>query len=82
MRPAATTTALVTQLGPDTGWARCGIVQLATRESDLAAWEWMAERASGATEISADDVHAMVPVVGAVVRTRCTTHKRRVSTVG
>jgi glycine/D-amino acid oxidase-like deaminating enzyme len=60
--------ALVTQLGPDTGWARCGIVQLATRESDLAAWEWIAERASGATEISADDVHALVPVVGTVVR--------------
>lgn len=60
--------ALVPQLGPDTGWARCGILQLATRDSDLSAWEWVAERASGATEISADEARAMVPVVGMVVR--------------
>ena len=42
---------LLPQLGPDCGWARCGILQLATRESDVPAWEWVAERASGATEI-------------------------------
>src|SRR6478736_4158870 len=55
---------LLTQLDPDTGWARCGILQLAARESDLSAWEWVAERASGATEISPDDAYAMVPVLG------------------
>ena len=61
-------TRLLTQLGPDTGWARCGILQLATRETDLSAWEWVAERATGATEISADEARAMVPVLGTVVR--------------
>ena len=60
--------ALVEQLGPDCGWARCGILQLATRDTDLSAWEWVAERATGATEISADDARAMVPVLGTVVR--------------
>ncbi|MGO9876706.1 MAG: NAD(P)/FAD-dependent oxidoreductase [Acidimicrobiia bacterium] len=60
--------ALVTRLGPDTGWARCGILQLATRDTDLSAWEWVAERATGATEISADAARAMVPVLGTVVR--------------
>src|SRR5438445_7049997 len=35
---------LLTQLDGDTGWARCGILQLATRDSDLPAWEWVAER--------------------------------------
>jgi D-amino-acid dehydrogenase len=60
--------ALLTQLDPDTGGARCGILQLATRDSDLPAWEWIAERASGATEISPDDAYAMVPVLGNVVR--------------
>jgi len=59
---------LLPQLGPDTGWARCGILQLATRDSDLSAWEWVAERATGATEISADDAREMVPVLGTVVR--------------
>jgi len=59
---------LVTQLDPDSGYARCGILQLATRETDLSAWEWVAERATGATEISADDARAMVPVLGKVIR--------------
>src|SRR3954469_21359434 len=53
---------LLTQLGPDCGWARCGILQLATRESDLSAWEWVAERATGATEIAPDEAQTMVPV--------------------
>jgi D-amino-acid dehydrogenase len=60
--------ALLTRLGPDTGWARCGILQLATRDTDISAWEWVAEHATGATEISADDARAMVPVLGKVVR--------------
>ena len=59
---------LLPRLGPDTGWARCGILQLATRDSDLSAWEWVAERATGATEISADEARAMVPVLGPIVR--------------
>jgi D-amino-acid dehydrogenase len=59
---------LLPQLGPDTGWARCGILQLATRDTDLSAWEWVAERATGATEISADEAREMVPVLGTVVR--------------
>ena len=60
--------ALLPRLGPDTGWSRCGILQLATRESDLSAWEWVAEHATGATEIGADDARAMVPVLGTVIR--------------
>ncbi len=60
--------ALLPQLGPDTGWSRCGIQQLATRETDLSAWEWVAEHAAGATEISPDDARAMVPVLGTVIR--------------
>jgi D-amino-acid dehydrogenase len=59
---------LLTQLDPDSGYARCGILQLATRETDLSAWEWVAERATGATEISPDDARAMVPVLGKVIR--------------
>jgi len=59
---------LLPQLDADNGWARCGILQLATRDTDLSAWEWVAERATGATEISADDARAMVPVLGTVVR--------------
>jgi D-amino-acid dehydrogenase len=59
---------LLPQLGPDCGWARCGILQLATRETDLSAWEWVAERASGATEITPDEAHSMVPVLGTVIR--------------
>jgi D-amino-acid dehydrogenase len=60
--------ALVLQLGPESGWARCGILQLATRETDLSAWEWVAERATGATEIDADEARSMVPVLGPVLR--------------
>jgi D-amino-acid dehydrogenase len=59
---------LLTQLDTDSGYDRCGILQLATRETDLSAWEWVAERATGATEISPDDARAMVPVLGKVVR--------------
>ena len=59
---------LLPQLDPDNGWARCGILQLATRDSDLPAWEWVAERADGATEISADEARDMVPVLGSIVR--------------
>jgi D-amino-acid dehydrogenase len=59
---------LLTQLDTDSGYDRCGILQLATRETDLSAWEWVAERATGATEISPDDARAMVPVLGRVVR--------------
>ena len=60
--------ALLPQLDADNGWARCGILQLATRDTDLSAWEWVAEHATGASEISADEAHAMVPVLGKVVR--------------
>ena len=60
--------ALVPQLPADAGWARCGILQLATRDSDVTAWEWVAERASGAREISAGEARTMVPVLGDVVR--------------
>jgi D-amino-acid dehydrogenase len=59
---------LIPQLGDDAGWARCGILQLATRDTDVPAWEWVAERAPGATEISPEDARAMVPVLGDVVR--------------
>lgn len=59
---------LVPQLDGDTGWARCGILQLATRPSDVPPWEWVAERAPGATEITPDEARAMVPVLGDVVR--------------
>jgi D-amino-acid dehydrogenase len=59
---------LVPKLAGDTGWARCGILQLATRQSDVPPWEWVAERASGAEEISADEARKLVPVLGEVVR--------------
>lgn len=59
---------LIPQLDADNGWARCGILQLATRATDLSAWEWVAERAAGATEISSGEAHAMVPVLGTVLR--------------
>ena len=60
--------ALLPELVPENGHARCGILQVATREPDLSAWEWVAERATGATEISPDDARAMVPVLGKVIR--------------
>ena len=59
---------LIPALTGETGWARCGILQLATRPSDVPSWEWVAERAPGATEITGDDARAMVPVLGDVVR--------------
>ena len=59
---------LVPRLEGETGWARCGILQLATRDSDLPAFEWVAARASGASEISPGDARAMVPVLGEVRR--------------
>ncbi len=71
---------LLSEFGPDHGWSRCGILQLATRDTDLSAWEWVAERATGATEISADDAREMVPVLGHGRSGRCTTRARRAST--
>jgi D-amino-acid dehydrogenase len=59
---------LLPRLDADNGWSRCGILQLATRDTDLSAWEWVAARARGATEISADDARALVPVLGTIVR--------------
>ena len=59
---------LIPELGSDTGWARCGILQLATRDSDVPPWEWVAERAAGASEITPDEARALVPVLGPVVR--------------
>jgi D-amino-acid dehydrogenase len=59
---------LVPKLDGDTGWARCGILELATRESDVPAWEWVAEHARGTTEIAPAEARAMVPVLGDVVR--------------
>ncbi len=59
---------LVPQLAGDTGWARCGILQLATRASDVPPWEWVAERATGASEIEPDAARSMVPVLGDIVR--------------
>jgi D-amino-acid dehydrogenase len=60
--------ALIPKLAGETGWARCGILQLATRQSDVPPWEWVAERAPGAEEIGADEARALVPVLGEVVR--------------
>jgi D-amino-acid dehydrogenase len=59
---------LLPKLGGDTGYDRCGILQLATRETDVSAWQWVADRAPGATEISAEEARSMVPVLGDVVR--------------
>jgi len=59
---------LLPQLDGDHGWARCGILQLATRDTDVSAWEWVAEHATGATEISGDEARAMVPALGTIVR--------------
>src|SRR5438477_228109 len=70
--------ALIGRLDADNGWARCGILQVATRETDLSAWEWVADRAQGATEISPDDARAMVPVLGPVLRALCHPQAARV----
>lgn len=59
---------LVPRLRGDSGWARCGILQLATRETDVPAWEWVAEHAHGAREIAPAEASSMVPVLGPVVR--------------
>jgi D-amino-acid dehydrogenase len=60
--------AVLPELVGETGWARCGILELATRDSDVSAFEWLAARAEGAREISADAARAMCPVLGGVVR--------------
>ena len=36
---------LLPALGDDTGWARCGLLLVATRETDIPAWEEIAARA-------------------------------------
>jgi D-amino-acid dehydrogenase len=59
---------LIPKLRGDAGWSRCGILQLATRATDVPPWEWVAERAPGAREISPDEARAMVPVLGEIVR--------------
>jgi D-amino-acid dehydrogenase len=59
---------LVAALPGDTGWARCGILQLATRDSDVPPWEWVAQHASGAREVSADEARSMCPVLGEIKR--------------
>ncbi len=59
---------LIPELGSDSGWARCGILQLAMRASDVPAWEWVAERSVGAEEVSPADACDMVPVLGEVLR--------------
>jgi D-amino-acid dehydrogenase len=58
---------LIPLLDGDTGWRRCGILELATRDSDVPAFEWLAQR-SGAEEIALADARAMVPVLGELVR--------------
>ena len=59
---------LLPQLSGETGWARCGILQLATRDTDVPPWEWVAEHATDGREISSDEARAMCPVLGPVVR--------------
>ena len=59
---------LIPQLAGDTGWARCGILELATRDTDVPSWEALAARAVGAREVSPDDARVMVPALGPVVR--------------
>jgi D-amino-acid dehydrogenase len=60
--------ALLPSLSGDTGWARCGILEVATRDSDLPAWGWIADHASGGYEITPDDARGMCPVLGDMVR--------------
>jgi D-amino-acid dehydrogenase len=59
---------LLPNLAGDTGWARCGILKLATRDSDVPAFEWTAARAPAAIEITPDEARAMVPVLADVKR--------------
>ena len=66
---------LIPNLAGDTGWARCGILKLATRDSDVPAFEWTAARAPAATEITPDEARAMVPVLGR--REACALARRR-----
>ncbi len=72
---------LIPRLSGDTGWDRCGILQLATRASDVPPWEWVAERAPGATEISADEARGGFRF-SARSCAPCITPRRRASTVG
>jgi D-amino-acid dehydrogenase len=60
--------ALIPELDDDTGWARCGILELAARESDLPAFDSVAARADGAVEIAPDAARSMVPALGDVLR--------------
>ena len=46
---------LLPNLAGDTGWARCGILKLATRDSDVPAFEWTVARAPAAIEITPDE---------------------------
>ncbi len=59
---------LIPRLPGDTGWARCGILQLATRDTDVPPWEWVAEHADGAREITPEQACAIVPVLGPMLR--------------
>ena len=66
---------LAARLGGATGWARTGTIVLATRESDVPAWESVAARggagrtvAPDAREIDADAARALVPVLAEPVR--------------
>jgi D-amino-acid dehydrogenase len=59
---------LLPELAGETGWSRCGILELATRDTDVPPWEWVAERAAGAREIAPDEARALCPVLGPVVR--------------
>ena len=60
--------ALIPQLDGETGWHRCGILELATRDTDIAPFESVAARAAGARELDVADARAMVPVLGPILR--------------
>ncbi len=63
---------LLSGLDRDTGYQRCGILQLATRDSDIPPYVELARRSVALDptihEISADDARALVPVLGDVKR--------------
>ncbi|MFM8973103.1 MAG: FAD-dependent oxidoreductase, partial [Actinomycetota bacterium] len=62
----------------DTGWDRCGLVLVATRDSDVPSWAEIAARAPGAREIDGAEARERCPALGEVVRALFHPHAARV----
>lgn len=69
---------LLPLLPADTGWDRCGLVLVATRDSDVPSWAEIAARAPGAREIDGAEARERCPALGEVVRALFHPHAARV----